>query len=1128
MKKQRKSLKETFKPYAFTKDTKWTQELISLSSDKPLPFSLYPESFLVSDALDQLIEYVMRDFVLSWYRSFTSDTVFPSQVDHTLRLAFSQIINRSSRINWPDLIVTKMVPVLTEHFRKFTAADSAVREKSMGKNLTDNSEFQYAVALQYSQGRLHPALQPLKHYQYDSYRKNWLRDLTSKLILVLIGDTATSTVVNSLASDILACSIFFPTLTMLSDPDFWNQLVITMAGPTLQDRKKVEQLRKALNEHATLGSRSGFKNLSSASSSAYAILNSDAGQNDFDHFFKDIQKCKSIPEARKIRYYISSQLDRIPKDATNENYIKLLNQAQYSVDKRIKKLVGVGKKSSRFNEDSSQTYGHGGLLNHDPRKDYNLLEILNDPAYRQSFTEFMDLSKQSLLVQFWLTMNGLRNPLEEDDDDDEDDTKDIFSNINSNSQITGNSFSGSPSSSFLSSNNGISEIKDNAGTMGILISENDIYQIFNTYFSGKMPCISKEAQKAVQNFVEAPKKSHELISLARRALIHTQNAVFKELQDVYLVNYRKSDVFLNFLASDRKQAAEKATTTAESTIDSLQMESISDYEEPVNKPNEKDVEDIEKVFDSIMGNKFTGPSRSNTSSLNEVFLGNNLKSSSKISGLVEDKRVKRNSGAPLPLFEDSESEMYSDMDTADETGDEHEEKPTSELHLAAPGDLGLTEAINMLTKQIKVLYRQEQVLEPLLQKAELTNNVGNLRVLRKSKASLEREIQRKELQRQQYIVQESENSLYGRSNIQIQSHMTARDSNGPFILYVIEVERLDFNGNISAGWVVARRYSQFFQLHQLLRSIFPQVRNLEFPKKRVVLKFQQKSFADVRRIALQKYLRDLLQMPDVCRSKAFRMFLSSETFSIDSVKDYVPKSSKEGTAAAALAATGGKRDSAFYLDEYESDGDEDIYDDTEMSSSGLIGGYNNAGVPFTQDSGFPTLALEAEAEMEDPSHKPFIQPICDFFIQIFGFDRGNNWVRGRAVVVVVQQILGGTIERKLREAIVGNLASEKNFTDGIQRLLDAMWPNGISFMAAQASKAESQPERTGAEKMKCKHDSRVIVHTLIRDTCMKIVGSTSSKYASYHLFEMFQHEKLNAHLVYSLLDVLIDELFPEV
>lgn len=86
--------------------------------------------------------------------------------------------------------------------------------------MTDNNEFQYAVALQYSQGRLHPALFPLKHYQYDSYRKNWLRGLCEKLVPVLIGQTATSTVANHLARDIAACSVLFPSLTMLSDPDF--------------------------------------------------------------------------------------------------------------------------------------------------------------------------------------------------------------------------------------------------------------------------------------------------------------------------------------------------------------------------------------------------------------------------------------------------------------------------------------------------------------------------------------------------------------------------------------------------------------------------------------------------------------------------------------------------------------------------------------------------------------------------------------------------------------------------------------------------------------------------------------------------------------------------------------------
>ena len=83
-----------------------------------------------------------------------------------------------------------------------------------------------------------------------------------------------------------------------------------------------------------------------------------------------------------------------------------------------------------------------------------------------------------------------------------------------------------------------------------------------------------------------------------------------------------------------------------------------------------------------------------------------------------------------------------------------------EIHQAAPGDLGLAEAIVALTYDIEKLCSQEAVLNSLYRKAELTNNTVELRILRKSKASLQREIRRKELQRQQYIVQESDNSLY--------------------------------------------------------------------------------------------------------------------------------------------------------------------------------------------------------------------------------------------------------------------------------------------------------------------------------------------------------------------------------
>jgi sorting nexin-25 len=101
-----------------------------------------------------------------------------------------------------------------------------------------------------------------------------------------------------------------------------------------------------------------------------------------------------------------------------------------------------------------------------------------------------------------------------------------------------------------------------------------------------------------------------------------------------------------------------------------------------------------------------------------------------------------------------------------------------EIHEAAPGDLGLAEAIDALTADIERLVTQESIVDSLTTKAELTNNAAELRILRKSKASLQREIQRKELQRQQYIVQESDNSLYGRATVFIQSIMVGTEEDG--------------------------------------------------------------------------------------------------------------------------------------------------------------------------------------------------------------------------------------------------------------------------------------------------------------------------------------------------------------
>ena len=126
------------------------------------------------------------------------------------------------------------------------------------------------------------------------------------------------------------------------------------------------------------------------------------------------------------------------------------------------------------------------------------------------------------------------------------------------------------------------------------------------------------------------------------------------------------------------------------------------------------------------------------------------------------------------LFGDEEKFLEDEVDdpvARNKTDDE-------DIHEAAPGDLGLAEAIDALTADIERLVTQESIVVSLTSKAELTNNAAELRILRKSKASLQREIQRKELQRQQYIVQESDNSLYGRATVFIQSIMVGTEEDG--------------------------------------------------------------------------------------------------------------------------------------------------------------------------------------------------------------------------------------------------------------------------------------------------------------------------------------------------------------
>ena len=41
----------------------------------------------------------------------------------------------------------------------------------------------------------------------------------------------------------------------------------------------------------------------------------------------------------------------------------------------------------------------------------------------------------------------------------------------------------------------------------------------------------------------------------------------------------------------------------------------------------------------------------------------------------------------------------------------------------------------------------------------------------------------------------------------------------------------------------------------------------------------------------------------------------------------------------------------------------------------------------------------------------FTTPICDFFVTLFELGAKNKWLRRQAILIILQSILGGTIER---------------------------------------------------------------------------------------------------------------------
>lgn len=940
----------------------------------------------------------------------------------------------------------------------------------------------------------------------------------------------------------------------------------------LQDRKTVRKLRAALDEHASPAQAS--------KAHQFPMLAPYDDERKFERFIRAIRQCQRLSDARRFRSEVASQLKRESMlEGQDHVYLRRLETGKRILDQRVSRLSAVG--STSRSQMPQPDFGDGQATSR--MENASIKEVLHDASGLSYFMEYMDRQRLMSLVQFWVVVDGIRTPLEEDIIEDES-VSEVPRQWTESDQI-------------------------------------DLGQIAEAYLSKPELKVPEKSREAVRQFLKAGRGATPVqYAKARSALLRAQSATLEELQEKHFPNFKTSDLYYKYLTSDdasSKMAGRHAPRAlklpsvpsiseatanpplpppprsasalgrgpielrrnAASSVDLKSSYTAFENAPPQHQRRSFDINPTAPLFsddvepealahsthslddDSLFGGEQSNGDQTKVveameAALNDIMTDGPHEEDSKDSPmesvyaepmfskepelhhtlpdikrhdtvLTEKERSRPNlaslglvnTASRIGVFTDDDlfgdEEKFIEDEHADPEEFSDKKGPDDEIHEAAPGDLGLAEAITALTVDIEKLIAQESVVDTLNRKAELTNNVAELRILGKSKSGLQREIRRKELQRQQYIVQESDNSLFGRANIEIKSIMVGKEEDGQgFALYVIEVQRKAGEHMSAASWAVARRYSEFHDLHQRLRTIYPAVRHLNFPRRRLVMKLQRE-FLHRRRTSLEQYLRELFQLPAVCRSRDLRAFLSQQAIiSTDASHD----------------GEGERRDIVSRIYNSVTDGMDDFLGNLPVLDQLSIAGQNLISAATSQYITLPITpsndhyvnisTAEAQAELEAFENRelePFVKPICDIFLEIFELNRSQSWLRGRAVVVVLHQLLGGTVERKIREA-AKSLVQQESVLKYINLIKETMWPNG-------QLRRDSKP-RTDAGKVRSRGEASVMLATLIPDMAGNVVGRANAQAASRRVFAAMNNGRLNTHLAFTLLDEVIAVLFP--
>ncbi|XP_058469970.1 sorting nexin-14 isoform X3 [Solea solea] len=165
----------------------------------------------VDASIAEVFELVLENFVYPWYRDITDDEACTDELRTTFRFFASVVVRRAQKVDVPAVFADKVMKAAMKHIEVIAKARGKVRDV----------ESLQQVALEEYGADLHVALRSRKHELL------YLRKLTELLFPYVMPPKATDC--RSLAlllREVMAGSVFLPTMDFMADPDTVNLMVL--------------------------------------------------------------------------------------------------------------------------------------------------------------------------------------------------------------------------------------------------------------------------------------------------------------------------------------------------------------------------------------------------------------------------------------------------------------------------------------------------------------------------------------------------------------------------------------------------------------------------------------------------------------------------------------------------------------------------------------------------------------------------------------------------------------------------------------------------------------------------------------------------------------------------------------